>query len=71
LDFDFLRLGLAEGGQRDHEHCEGEQASDFHGGIIAESCSDCPTVERKLRPPVRPASSPGHARNMPRDMNSA
>lgn len=32
LDFDLFGLGLADRCQRDHEHCEGEQASDFHEG---------------------------------------
>jgi hypothetical protein len=47
FDFDFLRFRLADRCQRDHEHCEGEQASDFHGGIIAESGGDRRSGERK------------------------
>jgi hypothetical protein len=57
-------LGRAGRCERDHEQCEREQASGFHGGIIAKSGATAPVV-REINPGlIEPALAyPGLAQN--------
>src|ERR1039457_4173070 len=58
LDLD-LSFGLTGRCQCDHEHCEGEQASDFHGCIIAKAVSPLQVLEISCELRVTSYGQPG------------